>query len=283
MDILNNIAAVANAAFDIRDGDYKGDDGLWYCGKCNAPRQTRGEGPLEGRILAAACRCEELVAAEVEQKKAIKKLQTDAAKTRFFERGYERFTFSADDGTDAEAGKTCRGYVEKFAEMEVNNFGLFMSGPVGTGKSFFAGAIVNALIDSGISALICTSGRVISELRAAERNGKLTEAVDEINGFRFLVLDDFGAEFEDSEGRVRDYNIQLLERLINERVLSGRPLCITTNTSRKSMLDENRQVLKRIYDRVIELCCLPVILDGRNRRTKNAEERRAACVKILEA
>lgn len=280
MDVLNNVAAVANAGFTLHDGDYEV-DGLVFCGKCGAPRQTRGEGPLEGRVLPAVCRCEELAAAERERKKRIKKLQAEATNSCFFESGYDRFVFSADDGADAEAGKICRGYAEKFPEMEENNYGLFMSGPVGTGKSFFAGAIANALLESGVSALICTTSRVISELRAAERKGELTAAIDELNGFRFLVLDDFGAELEDSEGRVRDYNVQLLERLINERVLSGRPLCITTNLSRKIMADEDRQVLKRVYNRVIELCCMPVILDGENRRTKNAEERRRRCEEIL--
>lgn len=277
VDVLSNIAAAANAAFEVHEGDYK-IAGLVYCGKCNAPRQTRGTGPFEGQILAAACRCEELAAAEAERKKAVKKLRADAAKSRFFERGYERFTFDADDGADPEAGKICRAYAERFPDMEEGNFGLFISGPVGTGKSFLAGAVVNALLDGGISAMICTSSRVISELRSAEKVGKLSEAVDELNGFRFLALDDFGAEFADG---ANTYSIQLMERFVNDRVLSGRPLCVTTNIPRAAMLNENRQSLARIYSRVMELCCMPVSLTSGNRRADNAKERRAACVKIL--
>lgn len=276
---LTEIAEAAKAAFEIHEGDYE-EDGLVYCGKCHAPRQTRGTGPFEGKILAAACRCEELAAEERERQKTIKKLRADVVKSRFYERGYESFTFASDDGGDQEAGKICRAYAEKFLEMEEGNFGLFISGPVGTGKSFLAGAVVNALLDDGISSMICTSSRVISELRSAEKVGKLSEAMDELNGFRFLVLDDFGAEFADS---ANSYSIQLMERFINDRVLSGRPLCVTTNIPRATMLNENRQSLARIYSRITELCCMPVSLTSGNRRTVNATERRESCKRILGA
>lgn len=279
MDVLTSIATTANAAFEIHEGDYEV-DGLVCCGKCNSPRQTRGTGPFEGQILASACRCEEIAAAEAERKRAVKKLRADAAKSRFFERGYERYIFASDDGANLEAGKVCRSYVDKFEEMEAGNFGLFVSGPVGTGKSFLAGAVVNALLDNGVSAMISTSSRVISELRSAEKAGKLSEAVDELNGFRFLVLDDFGAEFADG---ANGYSIQLMERFVNDRVLSGRPLCVTTNIPRAAILNEKRQSLARIYSRILELCCVPVSLTSGNRRTANAAERRAACEKTLGA
>ena len=32
-------------------GDYVGEDGLCYCGRCHTPKQTRGSGVLEGRLL----------------------------------------------------------------------------------------------------------------------------------------------------------------------------------------------------------------------------------------
>lgn len=281
-DLLNNIAETANSAFEIREGDYEV-DGIIYCGKCNAPRQTRGTGPFEGKILAAACRCEELAAKEAERKKAVAKLRAEVAKSRFYERGYESFTFASDDGGDREAGKICREYAEKFPEMETESFGLFICGPVGTGKSFLAGAVVNALLDNGVSAMICTSSRILSELRSAEKAGKLTDAVDELNRFRFLVLDDFAAEFEDDDRRINSYNIRLMERLINDRMLANRPMCVTTNTSMKKMSEETRMGLERVYDRVIESCCMPVVLDGRKRRTANAAERREACKRILGA
>ena len=44
-------------------GDYTGDDGLLYCGKCHTPKQTRlSFNPLTGgrteTIVRAACQCQ---------------------------------------------------------------------------------------------------------------------------------------------------------------------------------------------------------------------------------
>ena len=44
----------------LEPGDYTGEDGLLYCGKCRTPKQFRMEAPpLEGRLLPHPCRCEQ--------------------------------------------------------------------------------------------------------------------------------------------------------------------------------------------------------------------------------
>ena len=43
--------------------------------------------------------------------------------------------------------KKARAYVEHWDEAYRNNTGLLLFGDVGTGKSFFAGCIANALLD----------------------------------------------------------------------------------------------------------------------------------------
>ena len=41
----------------LEPGDYTGEDGLLYCGKCRTPKQFRMEAPpLEGRLLPHPCR-----------------------------------------------------------------------------------------------------------------------------------------------------------------------------------------------------------------------------------
>ena len=41
-------------------GDYTGEDGLLYCGKCRTPKQFRMDTPLlEGRLLPCPCRCKQ--------------------------------------------------------------------------------------------------------------------------------------------------------------------------------------------------------------------------------
>ena len=44
----------------LEPGDYTGEDGLLYCGKCRTPKQFRMDKLLsEGRPLPCPCRCEQ--------------------------------------------------------------------------------------------------------------------------------------------------------------------------------------------------------------------------------
>lgn len=276
-EILKNIQCADIAGFEHRADDYTGPDGLVWCGKCHKPHQTVS--PFDKKtVLPARCGCEDSAAKEAAHRKMVDKLRADIEKSRFFERGYESFDFARDDVANKEATRICMAYVDKFDEMERESYGLYFNGGVGTGKSFLAGCVVNALLNRGVSALICSSARIISELRSAERDRRLNEALDELNSFRLLVIDDFGVGIEDGN----TYNVQLMERLVNERVLCGRPLCITTNIPRKEMLSDNVWLgFKRIYDRVVELCCMPVLLQGDSRRVLCLDERRSACERVL--
>ena len=47
-----------------------------------------------------------------------------------------------------------RAYVENWKEAYKNNPGLLLFGDVGTGKSFFAGCIANALLDRDVPVLM---------------------------------------------------------------------------------------------------------------------------------
>lgn len=52
---------------------------------------------------------------------------------------------------------TCRKYVEKWEEAKANNLGLLLWGDVGTGKSYMAASIANALLEQEISVRMLNS------------------------------------------------------------------------------------------------------------------------------
>ena len=65
MDItqfVSDLAAKAAAANPQSEGDYIGDDGLLYCGKCRTPKQFRLKGTLasaiDGGVMNCLCHCE---------------------------------------------------------------------------------------------------------------------------------------------------------------------------------------------------------------------------------
>ena len=64
-----------------------------------------------------------------------------------------RLHLSNDNGQNPLMDKA-RAYVENWKEAYKNNTGLLLFGDVGTGKSFFAGCIANALLDRDVPVLM---------------------------------------------------------------------------------------------------------------------------------
>lgn len=50
-------------------------------------------------------------------------------------------------------------YVVHWSEMKAKSIGLLLWGDVGTGKSFFAGCIANALLEQGVPVLMTNFSR----------------------------------------------------------------------------------------------------------------------------
>ena len=57
-----------------------------------------------------------------------------------------------------------RAYVENWKEAYKNNTGLLLFGDVGTGKSFFAGCIANALLDRDVPVLMTNFPTILNRL-----------------------------------------------------------------------------------------------------------------------
>ena len=126
-------------------------DGLIHCKKCGGQRQTVV--PCFGKsgyfMPRCICQCqqeaeEQRKAAEERQRRMerIKRRKAQGLQDRYL---YD-YTFANDNGKNPLMDKA-RAYVENWNEAYKNNTGLLLFGDVGTGKSFFAGCIANALLD----------------------------------------------------------------------------------------------------------------------------------------
>ena len=134
-------------------GDYTGDDGLLYCGKCHTPKQTRlSFNPLTGErsetIVRAACQCQREADEEAEKQSARTQFRLDMARRR--EDGLScpdglRYTFAQDDRQQPKVSDACKRYVECWDEMRANNIGVLFYGSVGTGKTVMAFWIAKSL------------------------------------------------------------------------------------------------------------------------------------------
>lgn len=122
-------------------------------------------------------------------------------------------------------------FVAKYLECKSDQ-GLLFAGDIGSGKTFLAGAITNALLDHEKQVLFLVVPDFLDELRATyQKQGEFSEA-DLMNAARnaeILVLDDLGAH------NYSEWTQNKIFSLINYRVNHGLPCIITTNISIEEM------------------------------------------------
>ena len=250
------------------DDDYTGEDGLLYCGKCHTPKQTRLENIsfFGDRPLPVACQCrreqEEREKAEQERRRHDDRVAS-LRKVCFTDPAMYRWTFENDNG-NCEQMKLARLYVDRFPEMEKENIGYLLWGAVGTGKSFFAGCIANALLEQEIPVRMTNFASILNDLNATFEGRN--EYIDRLCKCRLLILDDFGME------RGTEYSLEQVYNVIDARSRSGKPLIVTTNLTLSQLQNPIDTAHARIYDRVLNMCA-PIRFIGESFRRKTAGEK----------
>ena len=139
----------ANAAPD----DYiNSADGLKYCGKCHTPKEAFFPADLQAQGFTkhpVMCKCaaerrerEEAERREYERMSYMTMLRSEA----FCDMPAAGWRFESAAVTTPQLAKV-RGYAQNWDEFKKAGIGLLLFGNVGTGKSYAAGCIANALID----------------------------------------------------------------------------------------------------------------------------------------
>lgn len=258
MDVVAAVEQKTAANAPEAPGDYE-KDGLLYCGKCHTPKQHRGEFLGIVKIVPCICKCRAAELAAEERQREAEKLQERIKRQRragFPESDMQHWTFAADDGADSRIMRAAKRYVDNFAQFKEQGKGLLLYGGVGTGKTFAAACIVNALIDTGKPCLMTNFARVLNTLWSIEEKQAY---IDSFNKFDLLVLDDLGTE------RRSEYAQEQVFNVIDSRYRAKLPLIITTNLSIEEIKKPDSVGNSRIYDRVLEMCH-PVEVTGHSRR-----------------
>lgn len=261
----------------MADGDYIGEDGLVYCGKCNEAKQTVLKSKWQDgfdRKVRCQCACEEAVYAEREKELAAQESKHRIENLRsagIQDKRMLNYSFEQDNAPNSPISRFCRTYVANWNENYGSVIGLLFWGDVGTGKTFYAGCIANALIEKGVPVLATDFISILNELQGMQ-NGR-TNYTKELNNYKLLVIDDFGAE------RQSDYAVEQVFNLINQRYKSNQPLILTTNLTIQELRNPADLKHKRIYDRVLELC-MPVKFQGESFRKEFAAEKQRLAKEI---
>lgn len=255
-------------------GDYTGPDGLLYCGKCHAPKQQLVDfsdkaDRSELRKCAVACKCMENRIMQEQEEKAcdLFKQEMERRLSAFpvSDASYSRCTFAEDDSPQSKISQFCRQYVEDWSTVRANNLGILFTGGVGTGKSFYACAVANALLERRVPAVVTNFPRLLNILQSSRERQAV---IDHLQEYELLVIDDLGAERDSSYAAEQIYSI------IDARWRANLPLIITTNLSVRELQEPDSMQFKRIYDRVLEMCTSRLVLTGESRRAGRAEKRR---------
>ena len=146
-DLLLGLDKTASAANPERQGDYTGEDGLLYCGTCHSAKQARIHVNGAQKIVAGACKCLANEDARLAEEKKIREREETRKKVFHGIGSLCAATFERDDGKLPAVVEQLRKYVEIFETAKADGYGVILSGPPGTGKTFHACQIANALID----------------------------------------------------------------------------------------------------------------------------------------
>ena len=179
------------------------------------------------------------------------------------------------------ARKTCFNYARNSKDIFHRGKGLFLQGPVGTGKTHLAVATLRAIVENHIDSFGCMSsdlpiygqkeysGYTCSMISTVELlnivrlsySGKKQQANHLLRRARIcevIILDDIGAE------KSSDWVEELLYSLIDLRYRMQRATILTSNCD---LTELEASLGERIISRIFEICS-GVKLDGEDYRKK---------------
>ena len=261
--LMEAVIQKAKATANIDEGDYVGEDNLYYCGKCQTRKQTVIKLFGKTRVVPCVCKCE---ADKIKAEEAACELAQKLMRMRsvgFPERAMLEWTFENDDGSNPTLTNAMKNFVEHFTTFKEEGKGLLLFGNVGTGKTYLAACVANALINKGIPCLVTSVTRITNELQ--DRFEGRQQILDNLNTFPLLVLDDLKAE------RNTEYMQEMVFNIIDARYRANLPLIVTTNLTRERLLNPQNLSDERIFSRLFEMCT-PIEVSGQDRRQKALRE-----------
>ena len=226
--------------------DYTSEDGLLHCGKCHKPKEAYFP---EGKALfrldrhPAECDCQRAAREEreaAEQRRRHLDTVEELKRWGFTDPTIRDWTFENDNGRNPQT-ELARRYVEHREDMRTDNIGCLFWGGVGTGKSYLAGCIANALMEKEIPVHMTNFA---------------------------LILNDLAASFE---GR---------NEYISRLYRSGKPLIVTTNLTLDDLRNPEDTAHSRIYDRLLSMC-VPVRFTSDNFRQEAAQAKLERLKKLM--
>ncbi|VGQ74299.1 putative DNA replication protein [Streptococcus pyogenes] len=236
-------------------------EGHAYCKVCHERKDGKPIQMLnKPMIFKMACRCDR--DREVKEKEREKQMEIERLKRNCFNSIIQwAYTFENYQGEENQSLIIAKNFVKDYEEMKKENIGLLFYGSVGSGKTYLACSIANALIEQyQISVKIRNFAQIINELQKSSFDFDKNAYIESLVNTSVLILDDLGIERDTSYAKEQVYNI------VNNRYLKQKPTIFTTNLSYDTIVNCTESMeYQRIYSRIIEMC-IPVMVVGEDFR-----------------
>lgn len=260
-NFFNAIAARARQAAPREAGDYVDErTGLLFCGRCRTPRECDVRLGETVRRVSCLCACRQAEAERLEaaRREAERQQRLADGRRACFGGAYRlaSCTFAGDDRANSAASDACRRYAEDFEKHLARGEGLLLLGSVGTGKTFLAACVANALLERGFRVRFATLTRLTQELAGTWERAEMLDALDALD---LLVADDVGTERDGGQ------TAELSFEIIDGRLKSGKPLLVTSNLTGADFASPGSLNRHRLLSRLAEACSA-VVVDGADRR-----------------
>ena len=256
------------------ENEYTGRDGLRYCRKCHEPTQCRIVFMGRERIVPCLCTCgkkdferEKLETAERDRLYEIARMKAAGIQDRHL----REWTFAKAE--DTPVIRMAQNYVKNWKRVKAENLGLLFWGDVGTGKSYAAACIANALLEMRIPVLMTNFSKMLNQMGGLYSEERFSY-ISSLSGFSLLIIDDLGIE------RSTDYAKEQVYSIIDERYKSGLPVIVTTNLTIEDLRCPLQLADARIYSRILEMCT-PVHVAGSDRRTAAGKSKQEILKEVL--
>ena len=252
-----------------REGEYLGENGLLYCEKCHTPIQCRKLVFGKMRTLPCTCKCrqEEMRKRKAEDEARERMQQIDRLKSAGIQERH-LLDWRFDVAEDTDTIRWAKNYVANWKKVRAENLGLLLWGDVGTGKSFAAACIANALLEQATPVLMTNFSKILNQMGTMYTEERY-QYISSFNHYPLLIIDDLGIE------RSTEYAKEQVYAVIDERYKANLPLIITTNLTINQIRNPESVADARIYSRVLEMCT-PIHVGGGDRRqamSRNKQER----------
>ena len=256
-------------------GDYE-KDGVLHCGYCHKPKYILHTLFCKTKAFPIDCDCMKECRERIAKERRKQKERDRAELCRSHALPYEymrQWDFAHDDGGSPRITSYARRYAQNFAEMKRRGEGLFLFGVTGTGKTYAAVQIVNALCDQGYRCLVTSFLDIVNTLLSMNRENR-QGYIDDICCHDLVVFDNYGTE---PSTYFSDMNVLEIINTCYDRHV---PMIVTTSLT-PEVLNKANNVTRNAALTQLKKRCYCLTLANIQRRNRQAKERTARFRSLL--